>query len=249
MIVAGPCLINNVQSEIDNARQTAMDLAAIDPSILFRAKVWGGGLNPEIYFPGIGQPGLNLLEDIRQESGLKVGVEIQNDSRLLLAASKMNFIWIAARAMQSYGLLEAIGRSAVAFSPIIIKRHFGTRQEEAWGVHDICHKIHGFKPILCERGVNVADQIGWDKWIPDFRFMAYTLRERPDIDLMFDPSHTSGNRKNILPYVKAAVAMGIKHFMLEVYSDPACTQSDCDQAIGIEEFKRIHEIITEGKHE
>lgn len=242
MIIAGPCLINDNPQEIDNAYKTAEELRKIDPAIMFRAKLWGGGLTPEIYFPGIGEKGLDVLREIKSLVGLQVGTEVQCESRLNKLAD-MDFIWTAARAMQSYGFLEAVGKASATFKQVLVKRHYAATTKETWGIHDICEKRYGFKPVIIERGVVTTDIEGWEKWIPDFRFMAATLRERPDIDLMFDPSHASGNKLNILPFVIAANAIGVKHYMIEVYADASLTQSDEAQAFDIEEFKQIYEII------
>ena len=70
MIIAGPCLINDNPQEIDNAYKTAEELRKIDPEIMFRAKLWGGGLTPEIYFPGIGEKGLDVLHKIKETKNL-----------------------------------------------------------------------------------------------------------------------------------------------------------------------------------
>lgn len=242
MIVAGPCLINNTEREIENAYKTAEALAAIDTEIKFRAKIWGGGLTPDIYFPGIEEDGIDLMSNIKTNTGLEIGTELQCESRLQFLGN-MDFIWTAARAMQAYGFLEAIGKYKKVFKHIMVKRHFGCTQEETWGIHDICHIRHGYKPFIIERGVSTLDAIGWEKWIPDFRFIANTLRERPDIDLMFDPSHASGNSKNIPVFTDMALVAGVKHFMLEVYCDTKSTQSDEAQVMNIEEFKKIYDKI------
>ncbi len=247
MIVAGPCLINDDPWEIENAYQTAEELKKIDPEIMFRAKIWGGGLTPEIYFPGIEEKGIHILGSIKDHIGMSVGTEIQCESRLPKVAG-LDFIWLPARAMQVYGFLQVVGQHAHFFKRVMVKRHYASTMDEAWGIHDICAQRHGFKPVLIERGVTTVDAHGWEKWIPDFRFMAATLRERQDIDLMFDPSHASGNAANIVPFVIAAAAIGVKHYMIEVYSDPKLTQSDQGQAIGIEEFKRLYDIIKGAKH-
>lgn len=246
MIIAGPCLIENDPNEFANAFKTADGLAAIDKDINFRAKIWGGGLTPDIYFPGVGpKEGLEILGEIGVYTGLNVGTEIQSSERLPIVAGNVDFIWVAARCMQSYGLLAEVGIHREAFKHITIKRHYGSPAAEAIGIHDICVHRHGFKPFLCERGVNSFEEPGQCRWIPDFRFMANVLRERPDIDLMFDPCHSSFNRENVFAFTKAARAIGVKHFMFEVYADPKQTQVDKQHALSIDDMKRLRDIIGE----
>lgn len=242
IISAGPCLINDNPREIENAIKTAKALQVVDPDIWFRAKLWGGGLTPDIYYPGIQTKGVPVLATIRK-CGITVGTEVQCSQRLPLVQFAVDYIWLAARVMQSYGVLEEIGHYASSFRRVIIKRHFGATEAETLGIYDICREKHGYAPIICERGVNSFDRPGQSRWIPDFRFMANVLRERPDINLMFDVSHASFCAENVFPFVRAAYELGVRNFMLEVYADVKATQTDQAHALSIEQFKIIHDWL------
>jgi 3-deoxy-D-arabino-heptulosonate 7-phosphate (DAHP) synthase len=243
-IYAGPCLIQNTQESIDNAHKTAMRLAEINKDIFFRCKLWGGGFTYEKYVNGIGKEGLQVLKDIKRESGLRVGIEIRTFYEMATIFNVCDYIWIGARNSQNYSLLEALGhfiKSCEKLIPVSIKRSPGMTYEEVWGIYDICEKRFGFKPAMIERGINTfAKILPKTRWLTDFNSMISLIKDRPDIELAYDPSHASGDSNLIFPLVKASYAIGVRNYMFEVYDNPEITNTDKFQALDIKEFLKIH---------
>jgi 3-deoxy-7-phosphoheptulonate synthase len=241
VIIAGPCLLNDNQAEIDNAIDTARQLYAIDPSIYFRCKLWGGGTAPDRYKEGIGFGGLAIFKDIHKlNKGQSVGTEIQTKMQMENLKLIADYIWIGARNSHNYGLLHQCSEFV---GDIFIKRGPGMTIDEVIGLHDICRDIYGYKPIMIERGINTFCRTPEKRWTTDFDGMIRLTHERTDIQLMLDPSHAGGRKEYILPLVKAACAIGVRNFMLEVYANPELTQTDKTQAISIDEFKPIYDYI------
>ncbi|MDD5459685.1 MAG: hypothetical protein PHF37_09875 [Phycisphaerae bacterium] len=260
-IYAGPCLLTPDQSAIDDCYKTAERLAAIDKGIRFRCKLWGGGTRPDRYVEGIGGKGVDVLRNMRDDVGIRIGVEIKDgldfeydfmDSDASKTIGKsythiqgqiddFDFYWVAARSAQNYSLLKYIKN----YMPgeILIKRHPGMTVDEIIGIHDICEKIHGYKPIIVERGINTFCRTEKQRWMPDFQGMLRILQERPDIELCFDVSHSCGVKDAIFPMVRAAVSLGLKNFMLEVMNRPELSQTDKAQILSIEEFREIYDYL------
>jgi 3-deoxy-D-arabino-heptulosonate 7-phosphate (DAHP) synthase len=241
MIIAGPCLLNDNQAEIDNTVETARQLYAIDPEIRFRCKLWGGGTTPEKYKPGIGDAGISTMLNINKKIGLKIGTEIQTDYQDNITCN-FDFSWIGARNSHNYSLLKTVA-FCNGYKTILIKRGAGMTVDEIIGVYDICDKIHFYKPWIIERGINTFCRTDAVRWMPDFQGMLRIIQERPEINLMFDVSHATFKKEHIFPMIKAACALGVKHFMLEVYANPELTQSDKTHALSVEEFKPMYDYI------
>lgn len=242
MIIAGPCLLNDNQAEIYNCIETAKQLYAIDKDILFRCKLWGGGTTPDKYKPGIEEKGIDVFRKAKKDcEALSCGIEIK-DSELNGHIYEFDFVWVAARSCQNYFLLESLKKYA-ANTKIFIKRHPGITVDEIIGIHDICRDIHGYKPVIIERGINTFCRTDKRRWMPDFQGMLRILTERPDIELMFDPSHACFVKEDIFPMVRAACALGVKHFMMEVYADSEITQTDKAHALSVKEFEDIYYYI------
>lgn len=240
MIVAGPCLLNDDQKEIDNFYQTAIELEAIDPSIVYRCKVIGGGTRPDRWADGLRR--FNVFEDVN----LATATEIHTLPQAYNALNDgVDILWIGARNAQNYTLLMEIAEMSKANdTPIIVKRHPGMGIKETWGLHD-CYKERGVKNIyICERGINTFNRTEDIRWSPDFQFMAQTIGDRPDIKLMFDLSHSSFNKSLLFKYAMASKAMGVKHFMVECYADTTATISDKAHALNMDEFKELYDIIS-----
>lgn len=247
-IYAGPCLIQDTQESIDNAYNTAYRLAKIDKDILFRCKLWGGGFTYEKYIHGIGKDGIWHLKSLKKDTSLKIGIEVRTFYEMAVIFDICDYIWIGARNSQNYSLLKGLGDFMKSFGknmPIMIKRSPGMAYEEVYGIHDICEKEYGFKPVIVERGVNsFAKILPNTRWLTDFNCMVKLIQERPDIELCYDPSHACGNSKMIFPLVKATYAIGVRNFMFEVYDKPDITQTDKAQALSTEGFKVIYDYLT-----
>lgn len=241
MIYAGPCLLTPDQAAIDDCYKTAERLASIDKNIRFRCKLWGGGTRPDRYVEGIGVEGLKILNNISKK--LLVGTEIKDSNNLKELSNNLDFLWIAARSMQNYSLLEMRPRTYGHENEILIKRNPGATIDEVIGIHDICRDIYGYKSIMVERGINTFCRTEKQRWTPDFSGMLRLIQERPDIELCFDPSHACGVKEHIFPMVKAAKAIGVKHYMIEVMNDPSLSQTDKNQILSIEEFKAIYKYV------
>lgn len=245
-IYAGPCLLNDNKAEIEDCYKTAGRLTEIDNDIRFRCKLWGGGTTPEKYITGIGFDGIEIIDNITGK--LKTGIEIKDGSLLEDYRNELgniNYIWIAARSAQNYELLGCVYGylDNSNCNEVLIKRHPGMTVDEIIGIHDICEKIYGYKPIIIERGINTFCRTEEQRWMPDFQGMLKILRERPDIELCFDVSHACGKASHILPMTKAAVSLGVKNFMFEVMNSPALSQTDKKQILNIEEFRQVYNYI------
>ena len=223
-------------------------MAEIDKDIFFRCKLWGGGFTYEKYVDGIGKEGLQILKEIKSIAELKIGIEIRTLYEMDIISDVCDYVWIGARNSQNYSLLKAIGYYFGQISDkrmsIMIKRSPGMTYEEVYGIHDICDKKFGFKPMIIERGINTFAKIPPNtRWLTDFNCMIKLIQERPDIGLCYDPSHACGEADMIFQLVKAAYAIGVRNFMFEVYDRPQDTQTDKAQALSILQFKMIYDWL------
>lgn len=239
MILAGPCLLNDDPKERKNFYDTAEAVAAFDdPDLFFRCKVIGGGTTPEKWAEGIRD--FQMFLPIHNPA-----TEVHTIGQARAAAScGVGWLWVGARNAQNYTLLMELAPLCREWDcGLIVKRHPGMGIAESWGIHDL-YKAHGAPDVyLCERGINTFNRTDAIRWQPDFQFMAQTLENRPDIQLMFDVSHASFDKRLLFRYTRAARAMGVQHFMVECYVDPTATRSDKAHALDMDEFRQVYEIM------
>lgn len=241
MIFAGPCLLNDDEHEIENFYKTAEELAKIDNTIVYRCKVIGGGTRPDRWAPGIRSfeffSGIDMLDTATEIHTIEQARDAISDG--------VDWLWVGARNAQNYTLLQDLAKFSEEESvPLLIKRHPGMGIEETIGLYDLYMENGAHEVYLCERGINTFNRTEEIRWQPDFQFMAHVLNERPDIELVFDLSHSSFHRGLLFQYARAAAAMGVENFMVECYHDTDATRSDKAHALCMRDFRRLYKIIS-----
>lgn len=113
-----------------------------------------------------------------------------------------------------------------------------------WDVAGILSKTEGAKEVwITERGTS----FGYNTLVVDFTAMQYCLN-RYDIPLFFDATHSvqkpsvngtssGGDRSMALPLARAASALGVQNFFLEVHKDPDNAPSDGPNMIFLDKFE------------
>jgi len=237
MIIAGACSYISRDDE-DNILKTAQELKGF--AHLFRCKVWCGGTRVDRWYDGIGSKGLYLLQKINDEI-IPAGTECQLPSHFI-AANKFNlsFAWIGARNCQNYGLIRELKVAWPEDKMCFVKRGFGITIEETINLYDI-YKKYNNKVYIIERGVNTFDRGDIVRWRPDLLGVVMIKQLRPDIfeNLVIDCAHSVGDKKYIHDIYTAFRAVGVRHFMFEVLSEPEKSLTDKRQILSISEFKDI----------
>lgn len=236
--IAGPCSVEG-NDIIDIAKQiklcgaNAFRAGAYKPCtypILQEKNGWKEGLR---------EAGLELLKQVKQETGLPIVTEIM-DARMIDQVSQVADVFqVGTRNFQNYTLLDELGRTD---TPVLLKR--GT-----WGTIDeilgACERIlvGGNKNIaICLRGVvgmpSYRHVFPSTRWAPDL-MMIPALQELTNIPIIYDPSHATGYRNFVKPISKAAIALGVNGLIIEAHPNPEQSISDPDQAINYNTLKEI----------
>src|SRR6201981_2363866 len=120
-IIAGPCAIENREQAFAVAERVCRAGAQF-----FR----GGAYKPRTSpysFQGLGEEGLRIMSDIRQQFGMKISTEAIDHESLDLVEQYADVIQIGARNMQNFSLLKRAGRSR---KPVLLKRGMSATLEE-----------------------------------------------------------------------------------------------------------------------
>jgi 2-dehydro-3-deoxyphosphooctonate aldolase (KDO 8-P synthase) len=119
-----------------------------------------------------------------------------------------------------------------------------------WDVEGILSKTQGAQEVwITERG----SSYGYNTLVVDFTGIQYML-DTYDVPVVFDVTHSvqkpggmgsssGGNRGYVPGLARAASAMGVTNFFLEVHEDPDNAPSDGPNMLKLKDFdKVIHEI-------
>ena len=147
-MIAGPCTVESRDQVMTTAR-AVKDAGAS----LFR----GGAYKPRsspYSFQGLGQEGLRLLAEAREETGLPIVTELMDARDLEAVVEVADVIQVGARNMQNYPLLSEIGRSG---KPTLIKRGLSSTLEELLMAAEYILKEGNPNVLLCERGIRTFE--------------------------------------------------------------------------------------------
>ena len=112
-IIAGPCALENQKQVFSVAKAVAESGAKF-----FR----GGAFKPRTSpyaFQGMGEDGLKLLADVRDEFNLNIVTEAMDEHGVDLVEKYGDCIQIGARNMQNFSLLKHVGQTR---KPVLLKR-------------------------------------------------------------------------------------------------------------------------------
>jgi 3-deoxy-7-phosphoheptulonate synthase len=223
-LIAGPCTIETREQTLTTA-EIVKDAGAA----LFRGGAYKPRTSPYA-FQGLGQEGLRLLAEAKQQSGLPIVTELMDMRDLEPVLEVADVVQIGARNMQNYPLLAEVGRSG---RPALLKRGLSSTLDELLMAAEYILKEGNPNVMLCERGIRTFETA--------YRFtldlMAVpVLKELSHLPVIVDPSHAAGRRDLVLPLSLAAAAAGADGIIVEVHPNPDEAICDGPQALIADEF-------------
>jgi 3-deoxy-7-phosphoheptulonate synthase len=226
-IVGGPCAVETREQAFAVARGVKAAGAR-----LFR----GGAYKPRTSpysFQGLGEPGLKILADVRDQFGVGIVTEAIDNESLDLVEKYADVIQIGARNMQNFSLLKRAGRSQ---KPVLLKRGMSATLDEFLMAAEYVMSEGNYNVILCERGVRTFSD--FTRNTLDLSIIP-AVQKRSHLPIVVDPSHGTGKRHKVLPLSRAAVAVGADGLLVEVHHDPDRALSDGMQSILPDEFAQL----------
>ena len=230
-LIAGPCTVESRDQVLTTAR-VVRDVGGS----MFR----GGAYKPRsspYSFQGLGQEGLRLLAEAREETGLPIVTELMDARDIEPILEVADVIQVGARNMQNYPLLSEIGRSG---KPTLIKRGLSSTLEELLMAAEYVLKEGNPDVLLCERGIRTFETA--------YRFTldltaVPVLKELTHLPVVVDPSHAAGRRALVEPLSLAAAAAGADGIIVEVHPEPDEAICDGPQQLRADGFAAYAEKV------
>jgi 3-deoxy-7-phosphoheptulonate synthase len=223
-LIAGPCTVETP----DQTRTVARAVAAAGASMLR-----GGAFKPRtspFSFQGLGYTGLDILTEVRDETGLPVVSELTSAEHADRFAAAVDVVQVGARNMQNYGLLEVVGKLG---KPVLLKRGLSSTLDELLMAADYVLKEGNERVILCERGIRTFETAM--RFTLDLGAVPW-LKLHTHLPVIVDPSHASGDRRLVGPLSRAATAAGADGIIVEVADDPEAALCDGPQQLYARDF-------------
>jgi len=231
-VIAGPCAVEG-ESEILEIAHKVKEQGS--------NALRGGAFKPRTSpysFQGLGEHGLKMLAQAREETGLPIVTEAVDPEGVDLVADYADVVQIGARNMQNYPLLRSAGRCG---TPVLLKRGMSATIEEFLLSAEYIIAEGNPDVILCERGVRSFDT--YTRNVLDLAAIP-VVKALSHLPIMADPSQGTGLRDKVPPMARAAVAAGADGLIVEVHQDPPRALSDGAQSIYPEDFAVMMERIS-----
>ncbi|MGZ4307627.1 MAG: 3-deoxy-7-phosphoheptulonate synthase [Solirubrobacteraceae bacterium] len=230
-MIAGPCTVESREQTLETAHAVSAAGAA-----MFRGGAYKPRTSPYA-FQGLGQEGLRLLAEAKQQTGLPIVTELMDLRDIDDVLEVADVIQIGARNMQNYSLLTEVGRSG---RPALIKRGLSSTLEELLMAAEYVLKEGNESVILCERGIRTFETAY--RFTLDLTAIP-VLKELSHLPVIVDPSHAAGRRDLVTPLSLAAAAAGADGIIVEVHPCPDQAICDGPQALVAAEFAQYMERV------
>jgi 3-deoxy-7-phosphoheptulonate synthase len=223
-IIAGPCAVENEEQTM-----TAVKAAKDAGATVMRGDVYKPRTSP-YSFQGLGEQGIEILQEARRRFGLPFVVEVVDVSQVAHVADVADCIRIGTRNAQNFELLKEVG---LTNKPVMLKRGLAMTVEEWLQAAEYVAQRGNSEVILCERGIRTFEPSTRNTL--DLGGMAVAQQES-HLPVMVDPSHAVGKRSLVAPMACAAIAAGADAVMVDIHPRPEDALVDGAQALVPEEM-------------
>lgn len=234
LVIAGPC---SAETE-EQVLKIAHELKDSDVSV-FRAGIWKPRTRPG-GFEGVGEIGLKWLQKAKAETGLLMATEVANAAHVKLAlAHDIDILWIGARTTVNPFAVQEIADALEGTDKIVLVKNPVNPDLALWiGGVERLYKAHIKKLGVIHRGFSTYEKTKYRN-IPEWQIPIDLQNRFPDLPLICDPSHITGNRELIQEVSQQALDMNFDGLIIETHIDPDNAWSDAAQQVTPTTLKQI----------
>lgn len=240
-IIAGPCQHETYEQSLEIATECERVCNKYDIDYYFKASFDKANRTSITGKRGVGLH--NTIHDflaLKDALDVKILTDIHEKDQIVWLKDVVDVLQIPAFLCRQTDLIEA----ACATDCIVnIKKG---QFLAPWDVEGILSKTEGAKEIwITERGTS----FGYNNLVVDFTGMQYML-DNFACPIVFDATHSvqkpggkgsssGGNRRYVPGLCRAASALGVSNFFLEVHPDPDNAPSDGPNMIKLQDFEEV----------
>ena len=234
VVIAGPC---SAETE-EQVLKIAHSLKNTDVSF-FRAGIWKPRTRPGM-FEGVGALGLQWLQRVKEETGLKTATEVANKDHVKLALDHdIDMLWIGARSTVSPFIIQEIADELEGTDKIILVKNPVNPDLPLWiGALERLQRA-GIKNLgVIHRGFSTYEKTKYRN-IPEWQLVIELQNKFPNLPIICDPSHITGKRDLIFDVSQTALDLNFEGLMIETHCNPDAAWSDAAQQITPEQLIKI----------
>jgi len=209
VVIAGPCAVESLEQTLTVAR-VVRSLGGT----LMRGGAFKPRTNPND-FQGLGSEGLEILAEVRKQTGVGIVTEVMDPRRVEEVAGVADMLQIGSRSMQNFPLLTEVGQTS---HPVLLKRGWSSTLEEWLGAAEYIAAGGNRNIVLCERGIRTSCHWSYARNVLDLNVIEPLRRVTP-LPVIVDPSHATGTWTLVAAMSRASLAAGAHGLLIEVVDD------------------------------
>ena len=226
LMMAGPC-----SAETENQLMLVAEQVAALGIKVFRAGIWKPRTRPNA-FEGVGNEGLGWLRRVKEETGLKVAIEVANVKHVYDALKNgIDVLWLGARTSANPFAVQEIADSLQGVDVTVLVKNPVNPDVELWiGALERINAAGITHLGAIHRGFSSYGKSNYRN-DPHWQIPIELRRRVPGLPIINDPSHISGRRDLIMELCQTAIDLDFDGLIVETHCDPDHAWSDSTQQI------------------
>ena len=253
-LIAGPCVIESEQLQMDTAGTLKEITSALGISFIFKSSYDKANRSSGSTFRGPGmEKGLEILAKVKRELHVPILTDVHTEADIPAVAAVVDVLQTPAFLCRQTDFICAVAQSG---KPVNIKKG------QFLAPHDMKNVIDKARAaareagltednfMACERGAS----FGYNNLVSDMRSLA--IMRETGAPVVFDATHSvqlpggqgtsSGGMREMVPVLsRAAVAVGVAGLFMETHPNPAQAMSDGPNAVPLQHMKALLETLLE----
>ncbi len=251
-LIAGPCVIESEQLQMDVAGQLKDITSALGIPFIFKSSFDKANRSSGTSFRGPGrEKGLEVLAKVKRALGVPVLTDVHTEDDIAVASQVVDVLQTPAFLCRQTDFIRAVAQSG---KPVNIKKGQFLAPHDMKNVIDKARAAARDKGLpqdlfmACERGAS----FGYNNLVSDMRSLA--IMRETDAPVVFDATHSvqlpggqgtsSGGQREMVPVLaRAAVAVGVAGLFMETHPDPAKALSDGPNAVPLKHMRALLQTL------
>lgn len=246
LVIAGPCVIESEEITFQAAGELKAVCSRLGLPLVFKSSFDKANRSSLASFRGPGiEKGLRILSDVREKFRIPVISDVHSVREITPAAEVLDAIQVPAFLCRQTDLILAASETG---KPVNIKKG---QFLAPWDVKNIIEKFTSTGNtglLITERGTS----FGYNNLVVDFRGLP--VMRAFGYPVVFDVTHSlqlpgglgscsGGQREFAGPLARAAAAVGVDGFFMEVHPDPDSALCDGPNMLRLEEVEPLLQTI------
>ena len=251
-LIAGPCVVESEQLQMDVAGQLKEITSALGINFLFKSSFDKANRSSGTSFRGPGmEKGLEILAKVKKTLQVPVLTDVHTEAEVPHVAAVVDVLQTPAFLCRQTDFIHAVAQSG---KPVNIKKGQFLAPHDMKNVIDKARAAAREKGLpednfmACERGAS----FGYNNLVSDMRSLA--IMRETGAPVVYDATHSvqlpggqgtsSGGMREMVPVLsRAAVAVGVAGLFMETHPDPRNALSDGPNAVPLKHMRALLETL------